>query len=297
MGSEASHRSSDLRISLQSISIARYYLCTSSTGTMVRYAFLASVAILGLLAPSALGQGTTEQLTSPRLSERAQRALFPVAAEPFKITANTVGQINAASAVNNAAGFQLQADKTPFPILSTLPNGGSSFFLTALKPCGIILPHVHMRATEQYIMITGTMTAGIAEENGGRQNVTFTVGPGQSFLVPQGLLHYNTNKGCTPIVFVQMFNSADGGTINVINSLAALRGVDNATISSSGAGGVTASPQGAFGLDQACLASCGLSSSGGDFSRLSGEMSAFLGLAGTPATAPAGSLPTLSSSG
>lgn len=33
---------------------------------------------------------------------------------------------------------------------------------------------------------SGTQTAGLAEENGGRQNVTFTVGPGQAFLVPQG---------------------------------------------------------------------------------------------------------------
>lgn len=32
------------------------------------------------------------------------------------------------------------------------------------------------------------MGAGLAEENGGRQNVTFDVGPGQAFLVPQGEL-------------------------------------------------------------------------------------------------------------
>jgi hypothetical protein len=32
----------------------------------------------------------------------------------------------APSMVDNAAGRQLQADKTPFPILSTLPNGGAT---------------------------------------------------------------------------------------------------------------------------------------------------------------------------
>ena len=31
------------------------------------------------------------------------------------------------------------------------------------------------------------MGAGIAEENGGRQNITFDTGPGQAFLVPQGM--------------------------------------------------------------------------------------------------------------
>ena len=32
----------------------------------------------------------------------------------------------------------------------------------------------------------GTMGSGLAEENGGRQNITFDTYPGQSFLVPQG---------------------------------------------------------------------------------------------------------------
>ena len=32
----------------------------------------------------------------------------------------------------------------------------------------------------------GEITGGIAEENGGRQNITFNIGPGQSMLVPQG---------------------------------------------------------------------------------------------------------------
>ena len=30
------------------------------------------------------------------------------------------------------------------------------------------------------------MTCGIAEENGGRQDLTFDAGPGQGFVVPQG---------------------------------------------------------------------------------------------------------------
>ena len=77
-----------------------------------------------------------------------------------------------------------------------------------------------------------------------------------------------------------MFNSADAGTINVIGALAALKAVDNSTISSSSAGGVMASPQNAFGLDQSCLARCGLGASGGGFSGLSSEMSV------SPAQAP-----------
>ena len=73
-------------------------------------------------------------------------------------------------------------------------------------------------------------------------------------------------------VFIQSFNSADAGTINVIGALAAMKAVDNSTISSSSAGGVMTSPQNAFGLDQQCLQRCGLGATGGGLSGLSAEM-------------------------
>lgn len=34
--------------------------------------------------------------------------------------------------------------------------------------------------------LAGTMTCGISEENGGRQDLTFDTQPGQAFVVPQG---------------------------------------------------------------------------------------------------------------
>ena len=57
---------------------------------MARATIFYAVAFVGIFALCALSQGTPEQLSSPRLSERAQRALFPVANDPFKITANSV---------------------------------------------------------------------------------------------------------------------------------------------------------------------------------------------------------------
>jgi len=239
--------------------------------------------VLALALTAVLGQ-EGPQLTTPRLAERAQRALFTPAETTFRLGVNT---LTGTPRVDNIAGLQLQGDKSAFPVLATLPNQGSSFFITTLKPCGIILPHVHPRATEQYVIISGTMGCGLAEENGGRQNITFNATPGQSFIAPQGLLHYNVNRQCTPLVFIQMFNSADAGTVNVIGALAALKAVDNSTIASSSAGGVIASPQNAFALDQQCLAACGLSAAnGGGLGGLSAEMQAFVGLAGAPGAAP-----------
>ena len=65
------------------------------------------------------------------------------------------------------------------------------------------------------------MSAGIAQENGNLQNITFSVGPGETFVVPQGLLHYNHNQQCEPNIFFQSFDSADPGALNVIGALAA----------------------------------------------------------------------------
>jgi hypothetical protein len=57
--------------------------------------------------------------------------------------------------VDNAAALQLQVTKIQTEFLSTLPNRGTAQFLTVLKPCGILLPHVHQRASEVYSILTG----------------------------------------------------------------------------------------------------------------------------------------------
>jgi hypothetical protein len=57
--------------------------------------------------------------------------------------------------VSNAAALQLQVTKANNPFLSTLPAPGEAQFLTVLKPCSILLPHVHQRATEFYSILFG----------------------------------------------------------------------------------------------------------------------------------------------
>ena len=104
------------------------------------------------------------------------------------------------------------------------------------------------------------MSAGISQENGNLQNITFDVNPGETFVVPQGLLHYNHNQECFPNVFFQSFDSADGGALNVIGALSAFNdGSEDgmAAMLASGAESIMPSPQGAFALDQACLRRCG----------------------------------------
>ena len=128
------------------------------------------------------------------------------------------------------------------------------------------------------------MNAGIAQENGAAQDITVEVGPGQVFIVPQGLLHYNHNSRCTPTLFTQTFSSADAGSINAVGAVAALRDsgpAGAAAIAASGAVNVSVSDMGGFGLDGACLARCGLPATGapGDgLRRLPQSMRNMLGL-------------------
>lgn len=160
---------------------------------------------------------------------------------------------------DNEAALQLRVTKATNPFLSTLAAPGEAQFLTVLKPCSILLPHVHQRANEFYSVIFGTMDGGISQENGAAQDITFQVEPGEVMVVPQGLLHHNHNAQCTPNVFLQTFSSSDPGAINVVGALAAMGDGSDAgleAMKASGTDRVDASPQGAFALDQKCLKEC-----------------------------------------
>lgn len=75
-------------------------------------------------------------------------------------------------------------------------------------------------------------------------------------LLLAGLLHFNHNQQCYPLVFTQFFNNADPGSINVVGALAAMSGTPAAAPSIVASNvNATASPQrGAFALDQVSLA-------------------------------------------
>ena len=161
------------------------------------------------------------------------------------------------AATNNAAVLQQRVSKATNQFLSTLSQQGEAQFLTVLKPCSILLPHLHPRANEFNTVIYGTMDAAIAEENGSAQDISFEVNPGEVFVVPQGLVHHNHNAQCTPSVFLQTFTSADPGVISIINTLPELRDGSDA-----GAAGAFAQAAGAFALDHECLKRCGFPETG-----------------------------------
>jgi len=243
---------------------------------------LASFVLLFLLGTAFAQEGP--QLETPRLREAQQRALFQPLENNFKLSfAASTGGFR----IDNGAALQLQIDKAAQPFLSTLPYPGSAQFVTALKPCGILTPHVHQRATEIYTVIYGTMNGGVAQENGAAQNITFTVLPGELMVAPQGLMHFNANYQCSSLAFLQSFNNADPGALSVGNALAALGGVAPGLL---GASNIQATNTGlaAFALDAQCLQRCGLPSNGGNLNDLPDSIKAVLGLA---ASTPSSSSP------
>ena len=62
--------------------------------------------------------------------------------------------------IDNAAVLQLQVTKGQNQFLSTLAEPGLAQFLTFLKPCSILLPHVHQRANEFYSVFFGALPLG-----------------------------------------------------------------------------------------------------------------------------------------
>ena len=103
------------------------------------------------------------------------------------------------------------------------------------------------------------MDAGISQENGAAQDITLEINPGEVFVVPQGLMHYNHNAQCEPNVFFQSFSDSDPGALNVVGALAAFNAAGRdgaAAMKASGANRIIPSPQGAFAIDEKCMRRC-----------------------------------------
>jgi oxalate decarboxylase/phosphoglucose isomerase-like protein (cupin superfamily) len=252
---------------------------------------LAAVALLVLSETAFAQEGA--QLTTARLREPQQRALFQPLADQFKLR---FAAATGAFRVDNAAALTLQVDKGAQPFLSTLPAPGSAQFLTALKPCGIVAPHIHLRATEIYSVIYGTLNAGIAQENGAAQNITFTVAPGEAVVVPQGLLHAQTNSQCSSVALFQSFNNADPGSLTMGNALAALGAVSPGLLGATNIQ-ATSTGLGAFALDAQCLQRCNLPSNGGTLDDLPENIKVMFGLTGAAPSSPSPSASPSPSSG
>ena len=79
-----------------------------------------------------------------------------------------------------------------------------------LKPCGLIVPHIHARSTSLIYVAQGELLTGFYQEAGGNY-VTNVVRAGQATVFPQGSVHFEQNISCEPATLIAALNSEDPG--------------------------------------------------------------------------------------
>ncbi|KAL8494347.1 hypothetical protein ACS0TY_025237 [Phlomoides rotata] len=125
---------------------------------------------------------------------------------------------------SNAAVFvngKICKDPKMLPGLNTL---GVSLVRIDYAPYGLNPPHTHPRATEILVVVEGTLYVGFVTSNPAdatQKNKLFTktVYPGDVFVFPEGLIHFQFNTGKTNAVAFAGLSSQNPGVITVANAV------------------------------------------------------------------------------
>ncbi|CAL5413265.1 unnamed protein product [Camellia sinensis] len=80
-------------------------------------------------------------------------------------------------------------------------------------------PHIHPRATEVIVVLEGTLYVGFVTSNTDNRLFTKVLYPGDVFVFPQGLIHFQFNNGKTNAVALAALSSQNPGTITVANAV------------------------------------------------------------------------------
>ncbi|UJR08178.1 hypothetical protein I4U23_012451 [Adineta vaga] len=115
---------------------------------------------------------------------------------------------------HGTGGRTISATSSNFP---GLINHGIAMTVAYLGPCGINLPHTHIRATEIVFSINGNFQIGFLQENGANF-ILNELHPNQAAIFPQGAIHFVQNLNCVPATFVAAFNNEDPGVLTISDS-------------------------------------------------------------------------------
>ncbi|XP_064958631.1 germin-like protein 9-3 [Musa acuminata AAA Group] len=104
----------------------------------------------------------------------------------------------------------LKATMAEFPAL-----GGQSVSYAVLSfPAGSVNPpHTHPRAAELLFLIDGYLEVGFVDT--ANKLYTQTLQPGDLFVFPKGLVHYQYCNRKNPAIAISAFGSASAGTVSV----------------------------------------------------------------------------------
>ncbi|EEF31775.1 Oxalate oxidase 2 precursor, putative [Ricinus communis] len=83
---------------------------------------------------------------------------------------------------------------------------------------GLNPPHIHPRATEILVVVEGTLYVGFVTSNPNRL-ITKTLKPGDVFVFPVGLIHFQFNIGHNNAVAFAGLSSQNPGVITIANAV------------------------------------------------------------------------------
>ncbi|KAL2498479.1 Germin-like protein subfamily 1 member 16 [Abeliophyllum distichum] len=130
--------------------------------------------------------------------------------------------LNKPGNTSNAQGSKVTpVNVNQLPGLNTL---GISLVRIDYAPYGLNPPHTHPRATEVLVVVEGTLFVGFVTSNPADPNVknklfTKTLYPGDVFVFPEGLIHFQFNVGKTDAFVFAGLSSQNPGVITIANAV------------------------------------------------------------------------------
>ncbi|XP_065872632.1 putative germin-like protein 2-2 [Euphorbia lathyris] len=113
--------------------------------------------------------------------------------------------------VNNPVGSKVKsASAKQIPGLNTL---GLSMVRIDLAPNGVNPPHIHPRGSEMIAVIEGTMDVGFVTSAPEYRLFSKVLNPGDVFVFPMGLVHYQRNTGSGKAIAIGAQSSQNAGVV------------------------------------------------------------------------------------
>ncbi|KAL7003061.1 hypothetical protein U1Q18_004219 [Sarracenia purpurea var. burkii] len=102
------------------------------------------------------------------------------------------------------------------PGLNTLGISGARI---DFAPYGLNPPHTHPRATEILVVLEGSLYVGFVTSNPENNLFTKVLYPGDVFVFPVGLIHFQFNVGNTSAVAIAGLSSQNPGVITIAKAV------------------------------------------------------------------------------
>ncbi|KAF2308505.1 hypothetical protein P3X46_032544 [Hevea brasiliensis] len=185
--------------------------------------FLVALAVLALVFSSAIAYDPSPLQDFCVASNGSDSAVFvngKFCKDPNHATADDFffSGLNMAGNTSNQLGVHINIiDADVIPGLNT--NGITLVRIDFAANGGLNPPHNHPRAAELLTVLEGTVYAGFVTSNPDHRLFTKVLKPGDVFLFPFGLIHFQLNIGKTPAVALAVLTSQNPGVDTIANAV------------------------------------------------------------------------------